>query len=56
VSGFLQTTAKSFKVTSRFRIVVLHNYFSVLYPLSSPPEITVLPLKASGDAKWDLTT
>ena len=44
---------KSFKAASRFRIVVLQNYFSVLYPLSAPLEITVLPLKVSWDAKWE---
>ena len=35
-----------------FRIIVRQNYFFVLYALSVPYEITVLPLKITWDSEW----
>jgi hypothetical protein len=37
-----------------FRIIVRKNYFFVLYALSVPYEITVLPLKTAWDSEWGI--
>jgi len=42
--------------SSIFRNVMLHNYFFVPYPLSAPDEITVLPLKQTGEQPWAILT
>ncbi len=42
--------------SSIFRNVMLHNYFFVPHSLSVPDEITVLPLKQSGEQLWAILT